>query len=502
MAEAMSPYRDPRTAFGNQQRIDSLRRSRIPVGEVIEGPPAAQQAAAPAQQAAAPKPARFGGIGGALRTAGPAIGAAALGAGEALDIGKVLANPATSGLDVATQTAEGVGRLASAGAGAMGGAKLGAMAAPFLGPLAPAGPLIGGVVGGGIGYLSADKAIQGGRQAMGADPRSPVQTMEQLQPAAAAPAQPTRQAPTLAAGPNAGNGRGFVNPPLVQGPGDIGGAPEGTITRQGNSYSGTNVKEGAAIVGPDGTPRTARGSLTVLDTSAGRTADQQQLARLVDERREREAMPVGGMTGIGGGAFGLNYRRDLGPGATEMLGLNARQRATLLGQRYATDTQRYTSEQQRSALERGQDMSLAGRQITGANDSRIESLRGRNQRDIAEMQGRTQREVATIGADARTTAAESSANARAAAAESAARRYIPVPGGQDVRDIGGVPVTVRTPDRVFDVNAGRFIDQPAQAGQAGQPKAAPTKGAVVEKNGASFRFKGGDPSKPESWEKV
>jgi hypothetical protein len=99
--------------------------------------------------------------------------------------------------------------------------------------------------------------------------------------------------------------------------------------------------------------------------------------------------------------------------------------------------------------------------------------RGRNQRDIADLQSRTQRDVANIGATARTSAAESAANARAAAAEASARRFMPVPGGQTVENIGGMPTTVKAPDRVFDALSGKFVDaQPAQAAKpAVTPKA-------------------------------
>jgi hypothetical protein len=40
-------------------------------------------------------------------------------------------------------------------------------------------------------------------------------------------------------------------------------------------------------------------------------------------------------------------------------------------------------------------------------------------------------------------------------------------------------------------------------GKAAAPEAAPTKGApVVGVTEGGYRFKGGEPSKPESWEKV
>ena len=107
---------------------------------------------------------------------------AALGVGlEGKQIYDVATNPGSTGLDVATQTAHGVGRLGAAGAGAGAGAAAGSV-------LGPVGTAVGGVLGGGLGYLAADRAIAAGRSALGSDPRSPA---DQLAPAPAAPAAPT-----------------------------------------------------------------------------------------------------------------------------------------------------------------------------------------------------------------------------------------------------------------------------------------------------------------------
>lgn len=95
------------------------------------------------------------------------------------------------------------------------------------------------------------------------------------------------------------------------------------------------------------------------------------------------------------------------------------------------------------------------------------------QRGIADLQAGTQRAVAKMAADSRTTAAETAANARAAAAELAARRFIPVAGGQQVLEIGGIPTTVTQPSRVFDQTRGIYVDPPAPrpSGIAGDPRA-------------------------------
>lgn len=109
------------------------------------------------------------------------------GAGVALGVGvegkqvyDVANNPGATGIDVAAQTAQGVGRLSAAGAGAGAGAAAGSV-------LGPVGTAVGGVVGGGLGYFAADRAIAAGRSALGSDPRSPAEQLAAAAPAVAAP---------------------------------------------------------------------------------------------------------------------------------------------------------------------------------------------------------------------------------------------------------------------------------------------------------------------------
>lgn len=118
--------------------------------------------------------------GGAAMAAGgaalPYLGRAASLIEPVIEAGRVVnvaADPESSKADVATQAAEGVGRGAATIAGGMAGAQFGTMAAPFLGPLAPAGPVVGGIVGGGLGYFGGDHAIKALRGYFGLDTASP-----------------------------------------------------------------------------------------------------------------------------------------------------------------------------------------------------------------------------------------------------------------------------------------------------------------------------------------
>lgn len=210
--------------------VDEVPRTQL------QGPPASPPGAAPASGAAA----RFS------RLAGPAAGAVGA-AMEGKQVYDVARDPQSTGLDVAAQAAQGVARLSSAGAGAAGGAALGAMTGPF----APVGVPAGALIGGALGYLGADKAIEAGRELTGSNPRSPAEQAFARLPgsggggplsraSAAVPANP------LAVMPGAGGGRGFVNPPAADpnAPHPFAQVPAGAYSRTGNSFS-----DGSAMPG-------------------------------------------------------------------------------------------------------------------------------------------------------------------------------------------------------------------------------------------------------------
>lgn len=242
---------------------------------------------------------------------------------EALRTGEVLANPRATWNDVGTQAAEGAGRLGAAAAGAAGGMTLGA----GLGSVVPGvgtaiGGLAGGALGGLYGYWAGDKAIRGLRGAAGVDTRSPAVQL-------GAPVEPTRvqqlagEKPTIASGPAparpdtpmttaepaySNEGRNY---PTATAASEL-RAPnlDGKIVRDGNSYSGSNIKFGTDIVDPKGNlvnggdPNKPKGfGVTSFDSSADYQADLRALGRLRAERAEREAgfaanQPGGGLSGI------------------------------------------------------------------------------------------------------------------------------------------------------------------------------------------------------------
>lgn len=155
-----------------------------------------------------------------LRTAGRAIGGTALGVGmEGMGVARVANDEDTTGIDVATQVAEGTGKLASAALGAKAGGMIGALG----GPAAPLTVPLGAAIGGVAGYYGGEKLIEGGRSLLGSDADSPAEQVS-AHNAAARDAPPPAPAATPAAQTN-------------------------DVIREGNSYRGGNVSGNITING-------------------------------------------------------------------------------------------------------------------------------------------------------------------------------------------------------------------------------------------------------------
>ena len=230
---------------------------------------------------------------------------------EQLNVGKVLANPNADGVDVANQQVQSGTRMLSAGLGAVAGGTMGAAT----GPLAPVLAPLGAIAGGAYGYYAADKAIEGGRNLAGVDPRAPVDRL----PAAAAEAPQPPVAPAVAptataARPNS-MGQGYDDPRRVDRdpsraslgvsrdftnelnavpqnlPGDLRkGAIYKTVDPKTGqpTYSGIDVAANAQMVDGKGATTAQRGGVTTLDMSEGRAQVQRELAR-IDADKAKEA---------------------------------------------------------------------------------------------------------------------------------------------------------------------------------------------------------------------
>lgn len=308
-------------------------------------------------------------------------GVAAAGIPDALDVGKVLANPGTSGIDVATQAAEGTGRLASAGAGAMGGATLGGAVG---GPLAPLTAAAGAVIGGGIGYFAGDKAIRGLRNMVGADPRSPIETMPPIPPAPVpTPAVPAPTTPTTVPGRGEGqvlNGpvAPSVNPAYPAGPNVYSdGSDSGPIPGKDPSYR----PQGGVVKDQGDSILRGSGDVSVVG-SIGVDGYNRQLANL-------RALDGGG-SGGGGGAAGIgtgrNSLRDTA---------NAQDLGPNIDQRMALSTG--STHQRAAAAKAMSDMALTQTREQGENrrasmHAGVARESNNNSLRVAEMNNATQRE--------------------------------------------------------------------------------------------------------------
>lgn len=429
--------------------------------------PAAQPAAQPSKPSAA---SRLGAVrrtplgkmaGGTLLTAIP----------EALDTARVAQDPNATGIDVATQAAEGLGRVGAATAGAGYGAAAGSA-------LGPVGTVVGGLAGGALGYYGADKAIEAGRNLLGVDPRSPVDMV------------PTN-APIVARGSGRRLGatqdpRSFTNPnrtaglpgPQVSAPVDP-NAPTGQVTRVGNSYSGANVAGPITINGRE--PRggfvggTGDGTFKYGGTGGQSGNDQAlQAARMAAiERGDVEAVRQSYGGNFGGKVAGdvdIDALRNNGrPMTARKLGainkaLADRDAAAAAGEDRAMARTKGALDNKKTSLEIKAAESLLAAQDR-LNSAKTEEERGRAMKELMALQGKYDKELPN--------------------------RFTVVPGGQAITD-QGVPYTV--PARVINNQTGQFVEQPQQQ----QPMAPPAKGTVQ----SGYRFKGGDPSKQSNWEKV
>ncbi|QRF60264.1 hypothetical protein [Variovorax paradoxus] len=260
-----------------------------PAGELIGRRPAVNMGAAevvqptrlPAVASAAAAPAAASGLGLPVARAVGGAGVA-LGVGlEGKQVYDVATNPNATGLDVAAQTAQGVGRLSAAGAGASGGAAMGSA-------LGPAGSVVGGLIGGGLGYLAADRAIAGGRAALGADPRAPVDRL-------------TVPAPVAAPDPQGGGGAAF-----------------GIYPRPSSQFS-TNLNDAALQRGVIATGPRSFAPATPVGTGVAAAAPAARLNNLTDPRSleyQGGATPAAGVVSAAPAAYGE-------PLADSMAGLGA-----------------------------------------------------------------------------------------------------------------------------------------------------------------------------------
>lgn len=402
--------------------------------------PPANGPGTPAQPAAAAKPTIGPRLGKIARMSGPAGGVLAA-VPEVVDTASVAMNPNASGIDVATQAAQGASRIGAAGAGAAGGAALGALT----GPLAPIAVPVGAVIGGALGYAGADKAIEAGRKAFGVDPRAPAAQLAPppapaavaapaVVPAAAAPAARPLPGETFAADP-----RTLTNPT----------APAGFVTpaqvvRTGNSYSGApGITGDIQITDQAGTPRRMGGGVSVVPGAPGGAAPSGGSDAALFEAR-KAAIARGDVSSVAA-SYGGNFGQKVDP--IDALINNGKpmtpRKAAAIAQLQAARTQAETA-----AAERGLTTAKAGAEREGIE------LTNREKRAIVSAQ--------EAYAAAKTPAERAEAEQRLRALQGKYERETPpvrmlvVPGGVD--EMGN-----RLPGRVFDPDTKQYVGEQATA---------------------------------------
>jgi hypothetical protein len=322
----------PPTAPAQMPSAGGMRRMVETVGQRLRDGANYVNGTAP-QPGSTPAPAT--GLRGVAQTASNAAGKALrVGGGlatayqPARDAYDVARDANTSKLDVATQTAEGVGKGTAAWLGMQGGAAAGAAAGTLGGPLAPVtvpvGAALGGIGGGVAGYYGADKAIKSLRGAFGMDERSPLERIQARQGAASIHAiPPAAQAAIAAAKPPAAGpapeAKQFSDPrdagphpdlngplasvPKALPPGVTPGAVYKTRDASGNvTYSGKDVKEGATIADGMGRPT---GQLDSGNAPGPATGGMDALNRELTSLRELGTARAAADPGWGGGAAGM-----------------------------------------------------------------------------------------------------------------------------------------------------------------------------------------------------
>jgi hypothetical protein len=250
----------------------------------------------------------------------------------------------------------------------------------------------------------------------------------------------------------AGAGRGFVNPSAATAPP---AEPQGNGVQTISDYDRQLAAEGAARAAAE--PRNAgAGSLSSGYSAdlARKNAETTARSMLIDARGEPRGVQRGAVAQAGEVLEGERAQR-LANQSTEAAGARAQ---------LADATTR-----------RGQDVEAGFR-----------TAAARNAIDVANIQGKTQRDVAGLNADGRVEAAE------ARGFRAAAPRFTVVPGGQEVREVNGIPMTVTVPARVLNNQTGQFVDAPQGGAAAAQGGAAVTPKAEYDKLPKGARYVGPD----------
>lgn len=439
-----------------------------------------------------------------------ALGTAASAIPEAADVYDVATADNTDGLDVATQVAEGSGRMAAAGAGAAlgakGGAALGLAGGPFAAFTVPAGAAIGGITGGAAGFFGSDWLIRKGRELAGGDPQSPVDRVNAAQQPTVAQQQPVPAELSATTAPAA-------DAPVQERATQPAANLPNNVTRVGNSYSGTRVGLGFTVNGQPFEETGISASEGDPVRSAQNDAAVQALFARTPELGEGGAARVarGGFqptSSRGGvirdsGAADAERRRLIRAASTPYRGaqngqLTANQLNTLRAiydgdQR--TDSARELAQVNAGTQLATTQMTQAGADRRAAASNALDAERITSDRESRGFQNRAAQRMERLYEQYEQAAPEQRSaiaqQIRELSGRDAPNRFTVVPGGQVIDPTTQQLVT--QPSLVLNNQTGEFVQRQPQGGQQ-VPQVGEVRGG--------YRFRGGDPSAQSNWEKI
>lgn len=390
---------------------------------------------------------------------------------EGIDVASVAQDPNASKIDVATQVAQGAGRIGAAGAGAGAGAALGTALFPGV------GTVVGALAGGAAGYFGADKAIEAGRNAVGVDPRAPAARVAAPAPAPAA-SVPVAPAPGAIPVQETAAQRLSGTPQLPVAPSAPQPTAPGVITRQGNSYSGTgDLSAGGASIQNARNPGAGVTVIPGASLGNGTPAVDSALAAARMAAADRGDFDAVRDSYIAQGqSFGGQDKTSVEAEKLQRVALSPQGTP---GRRAA---QKILSDQSADATtRRGQD-------ITAANTGAISKLASQKfdleasgiKLDNASKQRMADAQNMLLDPQAteaqREKATETLRTLQGKYEKETPNRFTVVPGGQAINEMG-VPYT--RPARVINNQTGAFVDQP---GQAAAPMAPPAQATAMLKS--------------------